>query len=330
MYVCAFKCLYINHKYVLCLEGEDVLTVNLFHGGKLVLIPRAEYFGGKVSLYHCGDLDEIHMDSLRVWTKALGYGGLTCLYYRKPNVGLDEGLMLLLTEDDVEEMKRYALENSNTIDVYVSHSNEDELVSFEDVNVFRKINEECNEGNASNDVGDWSDELDDYDFADSDYSDEDDDMLFSRYVDDEGVDWVGRLREELGLGPEKIMEKESDSEYDSDDLDSLAEDEDPVQAEKKKKAFPVYKDTDIPKWRVGMIFTDHHQFREAVMKHSYLEGRMVKFTKSDRTRVKAVCRPPCQWHVFASLNFNKTMQIKIVGPGTFLGLGLFGIFITLL
>lgn len=322
MTVCAFKCLYINHKYVLFVEGEDVISINLFHGGKLVLVPRAEYIGGKVSLYSYGDLDEIHMDTLREWTKALVYGGLTFLYYRKPNVGLDEGLTLLLTETDVEEMKTCALENSNTIDVYVSHSNEDELVSFEDVNVFRKINAECNEGNASNDVGDWSDELDDYDFVDSDYSDEDDDMLFSRYVDVEGVDWVGRLREELGLGPEKITDKESDSEYDSDDLDSLAEeeDEDHVQAKKKKKVFPVYKDTDYPKFFVGMIYTDHHQFREAVMKHSYLEGRMVKFTKSDRTRVKAMCRPPCQWHVFASLNFNKTMQIKIVGPGTFLGL----------
>lgn len=57
-----------------------------------------------------------------------------------------------------------------------------------------------------------------------DYSMTDDDLLFSKNVD-EGVEWVGRLRAELGLGEERVMEKEGDSDYDSDDLDILPDNE---------------------------------------------------------------------------------------------------------
>ncbi|WOH01020.1 hypothetical protein DCAR_0520398 [Daucus carota subsp. sativus] len=45
----------------------------------------------------------------------------------------------------------------------------------------------------------------------------------------------------------------------------------------KKIKWPVYKDCDDPQWEVGMTFKDHHECREAITKHSYKEGRMVRF-----------------------------------------------------
>lgn len=39
----------------------------------------------------------------------------------------------------------------------------------------------------------------------------------------------------------------------------------------------------------------------------------MKFIKSDKTRVRAVCKEPCPWFLFASLNFEKTFQLKRVG-----------------
>ncbi|XP_074356578.1 uncharacterized protein LOC141696322 [Apium graveolens] len=194
-------------------------------------------------------------------------------------------------------MKSYALENDNKIDVYVHHSNEEELVPFEDQIVQRS------EGDDSNNVGDWSDEIDDYDFVDSDYSMTDDDLLFSKNIDEE---WNGLV--ERGVDME--------GEYDSDDLESLAdhENEDANPTEKRRKAFLVLKEKENPKWGLGMIFTNNRQYREAIPNHSATEGRVIRFRKSDRTRVRAVCQPPCPWTLFASLNFDKSMQIKFVRP----------------
>ncbi|KAK1356260.1 hypothetical protein POM88_049516 [Heracleum sosnowskyi] len=118
---------------------DDVISLSLFHGGRFIWVPKTEYIGGEVTVYYFGDLDMITMDNLRAWSKALGYGGLRCLYYRKPKEELDGGLVLMSHEGRLE-------------------------------------------GDGSNDVGDWSDELDDYDLSESNYSSEDDDMLFYKNV----------------------------------------------------------------------------------------------------------------------------------------------------
>ena len=167
-------------------------------------------------------------------------------------------------------------------------------------------------------------ELDeDYHFSDSEYSfGEVDDKLFSENVD-AGAEWLGRLQQHLGLTNEDdISEDKSDSDAgivdtsDSDFLYMLFED---IFAEDvpgmKKIKWPVYKDCDDPQWEVGMTFKDHHECREAITKHSYKEGRMVRFLLSDRKRLKAACKEPCPWFMFASQNFDKIFQLKQLGPG---------------
>ena len=132
---------------------------------------------------------------------------------------------------------------------------------------------------------------------------------------------TGRIREGLGPGKEDSDSDKAANDTDCDDSDSLPDsdmDEDQeLEALKRKNRFPVYKDSDSPQWKVGMIFTDHYQCREAIIKHSYTEGRVVKFIKSDKTRVRAICMPSCPWFLNAGLNFDSCLQIKKVGPGTF-------------
>lgn len=297
------------------IEGEHTISVSIFHGGRLKRLPQVTYVGGQVTVYYLQDVD-ISYDSLRTYAKAMGYKGLFCLYYRRPNVEFEKSLQLITDDSYVVAMKGYAMENDNKIDIYVEHCDETNLGAFDDINVFER-----SEGDGSNEVGEWSDELDDYDFDDSDYSDTDDDMVYANNVD-EGVEWVGRIRDRIGLGKE---DTDSDKAYNDtdcdDDSDSLPDndmDEDEeLQALKRKNRFPVYKDSDNPQWNVGMIFTDHYQCREAIIKHSYKEGRVVKFVKSDKTRVRAVCKPPCPWFLNAGYNFDRCIQIKKVGPGTF-------------
>lgn len=297
------------------IEGDGIITLTLFHGGRLKWAPTTEYVGGQVSLYYLQCEEELTYEYLRCKTKAIGHKGLFCMYYRNPKEKLENGLVLMRSETDIEDMKECAKANDNRIDVYVKHCDETSLDSFEDHNLFER-----SEGDGSNDVGEWSDELDDYNFEDSDYSMTDDDMLFANNID-EGVEWVGRIREDLGLDRE-VADHVSDKERadsDCDDTDSLPEIdfEEELEALKRKRAFPVYKDSEAPQLKVGMIFTDHHQCREAIRKHSYTEGRVVKFVKSDKTRVRAVCKDPCKWFIHASLNFDKCIQVKTVGPGTF-------------
>lgn len=119
-------------------------------------------------------------------------------------------MVLLTNDEEVDVMKAYARMNGNEIDVYVKHD-------FEIDDAYAR---ERNEGNGSNDVGDYSDELDDQDFVDSEYSMSDqDDKLFSENVD------------------EDIERADSEEDYnasDSDDLESLPENDDVAEIEKQK------------------------------------------------------------------------------------------------
>ncbi|KAL8135487.1 hypothetical protein AgCh_010215 [Apium graveolens] len=242
--------------------------------------PQTEYVGGRVTLYYFESEGELTYDNLRARTKV------------------------------IEDMIGLARTNNKKIDVYVKHYDETSLDTFEDHNLFQRI-----EGDGSNDVGEWSDELDDYNFDDSDYSVTDDDMVFANNID-EGVEWVGRIREDPGLGKEVGDESEGERhESDCDDLESLPDNdlEEEFDALKRRQSFPLFKDSDNIKWTVGTIFTDHYQYREAIMKHSYTKGRVVKFVKSDRTRVRTVCKDPCPWFIYAGLIFDKCIQIKTVG-----------------
>lgn len=65
-------------------EGDEMISVRLYHGGNLVWIPETQYLHGQVTIYIL-DPDEINMENLRLKTRALGYSGLKCLYYRIRN-----------------------------------------------------------------------------------------------------------------------------------------------------------------------------------------------------------------------------------------------------
>lgn len=168
-------------------SSNSIISFSIFQDGKLNWIPKIEYVGGRVIVYHFWDSNEISMENLRTKSKTLGNRGLHCLYYRKPKLVIEGGLVLIRNKGDVIVMKGYAKQND------VRHEHEEALGSLEAANIFG-----MSEWDGSNDVGDWNNKLDDYDFVDSDYSITNNDILFSKNVDEQ-VEWVGRLREELGL-----------------------------------------------------------------------------------------------------------------------------------
>jgi hypothetical protein len=54
------------------------------------------------------------------------------------------------------------------------------------------------------------------------------------------------------------------------------------------------------KFRVGMEFNSLQEFKEAILEHSVLIGRQVKFVKNDATRVRVICKQKCNFVAFVS------------------------------
>jgi hypothetical protein len=53
-------------------------------------------------------------------------------------------------------------------------------------------------------------------------------------------------------------------------------------------------------FRVGMEFSSLKQFKVAILEHSVLNGKHVKFVKNDVTQVRVVCKKKCKFLAFVS------------------------------
>ncbi|KAI8569476.1 hypothetical protein RHMOL_Rhmol02G0282000 [Rhododendron molle] len=116
-------------------------------------------------------------------------------------------------------------------------------------------------------------------FEESDGGLEDDDALFENLDDD----------------TDNTNELDSHSSSDTDD---------DGRKQKKKKHAIFNEEADIlnPVFSVGMEFKTHEIFRDAVKEHSIKLGKKIKFKKSDRAKVCAVCegKEDCPWYIYAS------------------------------
>ena len=56
-----------------------------------------------------------------------------------------------------------------------------------------------------------------------------------------------------------------------------------------------------PKFELDIKFESRHQFKIAVTEYGIKKGKPVWTCKNDTKRVRAVCRVPCPWFVFVSI-----------------------------
>ncbi|KAI8569475.1 hypothetical protein RHMOL_Rhmol02G0282000 [Rhododendron molle] len=88
------------------------------------------------------------------------------------------------------------------------------------------------------------------------------------------------------------------------DSHSSSDTDDDGRKQKKKKHAIFNEEADIlnPVFSVGMEFKTHEIFRDAVKEHSIKLGKKIKFKKSDRAKVCAVCegKEDCPWYIYAS------------------------------
>ena len=95
-------------------------------------------------------------------------------------------------------------------------------------------------------------------------------------------------------GPSSILRDRGLSdveEYNSDDLDSGCESEDEDEGPRVKfSTFKLLDNMRDYKWDVGTYFVSKKAFQEAIRTYAIHSGRNLKFRKSDKKRVRVICK----------------------------------------
>ncbi|KAH7834888.1 hypothetical protein Vadar_020699 [Vaccinium darrowii] len=152
-----------------------------------------------------------------------------------------------------------------------------------------------------------SDSSDEDVFYDSDYGLIDDDRMFEENIDRE----VEENTNTHGAEYESVIEELADIDGDcasSDELPSYStssnSDEKPRRTRRKPdEKHPVFNeqsDMGNPVFIRGMEFKTHSLFRDAVKEYAIKHGKQIRFLKSDREKVRAVCKKGCPWEIYAS------------------------------
>ncbi|KAH7856141.1 hypothetical protein Vadar_033196 [Vaccinium darrowii] len=152
-----------------------------------------------------------------------------------------------------------------------------------------------------------SDSSDEDVFYDSDYGLTDDDRMFEENIDRE----VKENTNTHGAEYESVIEELADIDGDcasSDELPSYStssdSDDKPRRTRRKPdEKHPVFNeqsDMGNPVFIRGMEFKTHSLFRDAVKEYAIKHGKQIKFLKSDREKVRAVCKKGCPWEIYAS------------------------------
>jgi len=109
-----------------------------------------------------------------------------------------------------------------------------------------------------------------------------------------------------------------DNEKLTNELDNASKEDSETNGEPKYDKFDIEAEiTKDFKFSVGMEFTSRQQFKGVVREHNELNGRKIKFAKSDKRRVKAVCKfnQKCGYNVYVSIvRSTETFRVTSLCP----------------
>ncbi|KAI8549150.1 hypothetical protein RHMOL_Rhmol06G0004200 [Rhododendron molle] len=173
---------------------------------------------------------------------------------------------------------------------------------------------------------DEEDDGDDYDvdsdssdedevFHDSEYGLTDDDEMFDKNIDRDvkfvGLQSIVRLDDHYAAIVEEMIVLEGGLDDSSDERISFSasSDEEGGYRKKGRKYIVFNEKTDManPRFMADMEFETHEVLRDAIKEHSVKMGKMVKFKKCDRQKVKAVCQTGCPWEIYGSYIPNEAL-----------------------
>jgi hypothetical protein len=120
--------------------GTDLLMFEVHYGGTFDRQGRCTYVGGYVNSYpDVYDVDKLSFIEIQAVCKEYRYRDGDLIYYRLPDKSLDEGLRLISSDHDVQEMVKHHV-GHGLVELY--------LVSYGivDVDVCRCARRRCRRG----------------------------------------------------------------------------------------------------------------------------------------------------------------------------------------
>ncbi|KAK3198889.1 hypothetical protein Dsin_022304 [Dipteronia sinensis] len=287
---------------------------------------KTEYIGGKCEIVT--DCDVIPILNFYALARRFGYHKDYDAWYVVPGLGLEDGLVKIITNDNVEQMN-HALNPDRRVDVYIQGTRvEHDESGPSNVNQFENVEaEEAEHGEWTNYVEEpeQSDMEDDYLEAYSDSGSEnedfDDDFVEPEYQQEEELEVVEHNNafvvdgEEQNEG-ENDEQENSGFEYDEsqfDDEQKTALNElrklDRKRDLKKTKVFNSNfeffdENSNLRNinLRVGQGFSTGKVFKDAVKEYAIKKGRSILFPCNEPKRVQGVCKMRehgCPWYTKA-------------------------------
>ncbi|KAL3632322.1 hypothetical protein CASFOL_025306 [Castilleja foliolosa] len=315
----------------------DFVDFEVYFGGAFNDSGEKCYKGGDVTLFQSFNAGALNFSKVKEMLVGCCNRPVSKFYFHVPNTSLDEGLRLLCPET-FPVMIEMALESKEVMEIYIQHvelESESESDSEFDAYV-ASLDNNSEEGDGDDDNNDDDDDDDDDDDASLDHMSEDDD-------DEELISARVRLQEEEIKKTEKMRVQNDDlscskgkkkltdcgnisgdigdyaSEYAESDEDggSVSESDDNQSSSNisKRGNWPVFDpntpwDKQVPE--NGMRFASQEQLRHMVINYSVSNGRSIRFARSARNKVLAVCGRDgsCPWRLYATSMQGEDMQIK--------------------
>jgi hypothetical protein len=299
--------------------ASDICMFEVHYNGSFNRQNRYTYVGGLVDNHYVTDVHKMSFLNIEELCKDYGYKPSDLIHYKLPNKSLDEGLRLLSSDHDVNEM----------ISQHVGHGlAELYLVSF------HSSNAEIEDDNAEEDEeyertvvyrkDDFWDEVLSVDTTDDDNDSVGEEQVESERVgvsnvveDEEDRDGEDRDEEVVGedandgdrqetMGENYGGEDDGDSEKlcpsdilrTPDPSDSDCEDISSRPDVSKRTPF-TEDDMKNPMLQIGHIFANATAFRRAVKHANILKGKDLEFPKNETGKVTARCKDKkCKYRVY--------------------------------
>jgi len=129
---------------------------------------------------------------------------------------------------------------------------------------------------------------------------------------------LSRVKRKRDIGEGEFVTNEEvgvhdiNEDYDTNELDFDVDSDEGVDTVGPKfcKIRPEDMNKDF-KFKLGMEFGSLKDFKQALMEHSVLNGKEVKFVKNDQKRVRAICKKKCGFLIMASrVGGRETYRVK--------------------
>lgn len=330
---------------------NEWFTMKVYHGGELEVIKgvSSKYLGGEIDHFDYCSSHYISMFELLDFASRLGYNGRVNLFYKPNRGGRFEGFEPLQTQTDVVELRKM-LNEDRLLVVYmvvpakpikldftlcaekpIELSSDDETVVDDDAR-----DDECNcsdhdetkhDENHSNVDTDNTDGRNNHPLGSNHTEGNERNDSSSATEENEDIpDKRGKTAHSKyrpttsssnGEGEESnTTDSELSNESWSTELEDTSAESDLMSQRfsvKEKHSHSEPGNHDFPNvFRVGKVYANPDEFRNAVREYSIVSRRGIVFKKNERRRVRAVCRPSCPWTCFASSIGNDRSDTSLV------------------